>query len=386
MAAQPIRYDPDYAVHPGEVLDEYLAAAGMTQAELAARLGRPLKTVSEIIHGKAAITPETALQLERVFGRPAALWQNLEASYRRRLAVEQERGSLADHRGWAKRFPVKALLEGGHVESPKDDADLVDKLLRFFGVGTVAGWELRFGSVDVAYRRSPSFEAAPESVAAWIRLGEIGAAEIECQPFDKKAFRAALEEARRLTTKRVPVAIDELRTLCASAGVAFVVVPELPKTHLSGIARWVSKDKALIQLSLRHKTDDHFWFSFFHEAGHILLHSKKTLFIDEKGGDDSAIEREANRFAEDLLLSAAAYARFVAARDFSEGSVERFAKAQGVAVGIVVGRLQHQGHVPFTRLNHLKAEVASAAAPARAAKATKAPGSKRPAVSRQRRR
>ena len=71
------RYEPDYTTSPGEVLEEYLLARGMTKAELAARCGRPKKTISEIIHVKAAITAETSLQLGRVLGVPASLWQNL---------------------------------------------------------------------------------------------------------------------------------------------------------------------------------------------------------------------------------------------------------------------------------------------------------------------
>lgn len=349
-----IRYQPDYVVRPGDVLQEYLAVSGMTKAELAARCGRPTKTISEIIHGKAAITPETAIQLGRVFGRPASLWQNLESNYRLRDAELKEGASLGKHAAWAKKFPVKAMIEGGCIETPDDDSDLVKKILRFFGVGSVAGWEGSFGEMGVAFRRSRSFVAAPEAVSAWLRLGEIGAADIDCRPYDRQRFKATLDEARKLTQDPFPDILEKLTTLCASAGVALVLVPELPKTHLSGAARWLSKDKALIQLSLRHKTNDHVWFSFFHEAGHIFLHGKKTIFIDETGGDRSEVETEANEFAGNILIPAASYASFVASGSFSAASVQRFASAQRVAPGIVVGRLQHDKHIPHSHLNALK--------------------------------
>lgn len=349
-----IRYEPDYTTAPGEVLEAYLNERGMTKADLAARCGRPTKTISEIIHGKAAITPETALQLERVLGRPAALWQNLEASYRLHLAEKGERGELAGHAEWAKGFPLKTMIERGYIESPKDDSDLVKRFLRFFGVGTVAGWNASFGEIQVAYRRSPAFAAAPESVTAWIRMGEIEADKIACAPFDKVRFKGALSEVRALTSRSFPDIHGNVVELCAKAGVTVVLLPPLPKIHLSGLARWVSKEKALIQLSLRHKTNDHLWFSFFHEAGHVLLHGKKTIFIDDGGNDISEVEHEANRFAADQLIPPAAFTAFRRSDDFSTAAIKRFASKQGVAPGIVVGRLQHEKAIPYSHHNDLK--------------------------------
>ena len=350
-----IRYEPDYSTHPGEVLEEYLEVLGMTKAELANRCGRPTKTISEIIHGKAAITPETALQLERVLGRPATLWQNLEANYRLALARQGETEDFAAHTAWARKFPVKAMLSQGCFDEPEDDVELVGKLLGFFGTGTVAGWDSSFGQLQVAYRRSPAFKAAPESVTAWLRLGELAAQDIDCEPFNRQRFKAMLtEDIRPLTAEPFPEVQEKLVELSASTGVAVAFVPELPGTHLSGVARWLSKDKALIQLSLRYKTSDHVWFTFFHEAGHLLLHGKKTIFIDEKGGDHSDLEEQANRFASDLLIPRAAFDRFVRKDDFSSAAVKRFAAAQDIAPGIVVGRLQHEGLLSYARHRDLK--------------------------------
>lgn len=349
-----IRYKPDYATRPGEVLEAYLAERGMTKADLAARCGRPTKTISEIIHGKTAITPETALQLERVLGRPASLWQNLEARYRLHLAETGESSELAAHASWAKRFPIKDMIAQGHIEQPKDDTDLVKQVLRFFGVGTFAGWVANFGGAQVAYRRSPAFEAAPESVTAWIRLGETEADRTECEPFNKARFKAVLAEVRSLTTEPFREVQETLVERCASAGVVVALVRPLPKIRLSGIARWVSKDKALIQLSLRHKTGDHVWFSFFHEAGHILLHGKKAIFVDGNGEDVTELEHEANRFAADSLVPSPAFNAFCGRADFSASAIKKFASKQGVAPGIVVGRLQHTGAIPYSLHNELK--------------------------------
>jgi HTH-type transcriptional regulator/antitoxin HigA len=132
----------------------------------------------------------------------------------------------------------------------------------------------------------------------------------------------------------------EVIRLCASAGVAVVFTKEIPGASVSGATRWLSKDKALIQLSLKYKTDDQLWFTFFHEAGHVLLHSKKQVFIDYGYSDEDDDEREANQFARDFLIPPA-YAGRLPHIARSREQIEGFAKSLGISPGIVVGRLQY---------------------------------------------
>lgn len=346
-------YEPNYITRPGEVLEAYLAARGMTQAELAQRCGRPTKTISEIVHGKAAITPDTALQLGRVLGQSAALWQGLEANYRLGLAKRSENESFANESDWARRFPIRELVRRGCIEDTDNVAERVRQLLAFFGVGTIAGWRSRFGEMQPSYRRSPKFEASVEALSAWLRLGELEAENVSCAHFDRAAFLARLQDARALTLRPFPIARQKLVESFAAAGVAIVFVPELPKTHLSGAARWLTKDKALIQLSLRYKRADHLWFTVFHEAGHIVLHGKKQVFVDDHDGTESAEEEEANRFAQDLLIPSTAFQKFRREGVFTRDAVLRFAGACGIAPGVVVGRLQHEKLIPYSRHHDL---------------------------------
>jgi Zn-dependent peptidase ImmA (M78 family) len=144
----------------------------------------------------------------------------------------------------------------------------------------------------------------------------------------------------------------ELVELCASAGVAVVFVPELPKTGVSGATRWLG-DKAVIQLSLRYKSNDQLWFTFFHEAGHIMLHGRKDVFIEGKGMDGKQ-ELEADDFACDHLIPQADYTDFVATRKLTIAEIEAFAAEVTIAPGIVVGRLQHDEFLPRNQGNKLK--------------------------------
>jgi len=348
------QFDPDYAIHAGEILQETLEARGIKQSAFARRCGLSTKTISQIIHGKEPVTPETAIKFERVLGVSAAVWNNLEAMYRLHMAQKSAREEIKKQKAWARRFPLKELVKRGIIGQPKSDADAAEKLLDFFGVGSIAACEARSQEMAVAYRQSPSFESAPESVAAWLRIAELIAEGIDTAPYSKKKFSLALEKIRKLTIYPPEVFEPKMKEMCRNAGVALVFVSELPKTHLSGATRWLHKDKALIMLSLRHKSDDHFWFSFFHEAAHVLYHGKKKIFLDEKDMEMSDEERAADRFASAILIPENEYRMLVQQTRLTKNMIRAFADRVGIAPGIVVGRLQHDGKVPYGWFNGLR--------------------------------
>jgi addiction module HigA family antidote len=348
------QYEPDYAVHPGEILEETLEARGMKKAAFAKRCGLSDKTVSQIINGKAPVTPETAIQFERVLGVSATVWNNLEAFYRLHNAQVAARKKLERQTPWAEKFPIKELVKRGIFEKPINAVDAVEKLLNFLGVGSMKAWKGQFQEISVAYRHSPSFESASESVATWLRLGELYADGIDTKPYSRAMFRAALKEIRKLTAEPPEVLETRMKEMCAEAGVALVFVSELTGTHLSGATRWLSKDKALIMLSLRHKSDDHLWFSFFHEAAHVLLHGKKEVFLDETDRMSGDKEDEANLFAANMLIPESEYLAFTARRRIFRNDIEAFSSRIGIAPGIVVGRLQHEGKIQHNWHNGLK--------------------------------
>lgn len=178
--------------------------------------------------------------------------------------------------------------------------------------------------------------------------------QLECSAYDAATFRQVLQEARHLSTEKSGEFVLQLQSLCARAGVAVVFVRELPRIRACGATRWLTPDKALIQLDLRHKSNDQLWFSFFHEAGHVLLHGKLQVFVDGQDGERNELEQEADRFASDMLIPARAYSSFVQIGKFTSSAITTFAREQGIERGIVVGRLQHDELMPYSRLNDLK--------------------------------
>jgi len=357
-----LAYRPDHATPPGQLIQEYLEELGISARELARRCGRSGKLMTEIIAGKAPIEPETALQLERVLGLSASVWINMEAEYQLHVAREHENRALTAWHEWAKAFPLKELADRDLISREKDPAGQVREVLKFFGVGSVRACEERIEELVAAdFRTSPSYANSLQSLAAWLRIGEREAQKQSASDYSREVFIKTLKEIRALTLTPLDQALPELEDRCAKAGVVFVLERPFSKVRASGVSRWLSPRRALIQQSLRYKSDDHFWFTFFHECAHLLLHSRKVIFIDMAKGSGNAApkqEEEANDWAADFLIPHAALKRFLRGFSGDEGEIVDFAAECGVAPGIVVGRLQHLGALEFSSMNHLKCRYA----------------------------
>lgn len=346
--------DTDYAIPPGEILGELLDEQGLTQRELARRADLSPKHVNRLLQGLVPLSADVAQRLERVTGTPARVWNRLEANYQSDMQRLRDQRDFAAASSWLADQPVKALVHRGVLpEEPSDKVSRTEQMLNFFGVASVDAWDEVYKGLACSFRQSKAYESKAGSVAAWLRLGEIAAWDVHCQPFNGAELRAALPQLRALTCEPPEVFGPQIRDICASHGVAVVFVEEVAGARTSGVTRWLTPSKALVQLSLRYRTDDHLWFTFFHELAHVLLDRKKDVIIEDGGGDaGDPREAGADRFARDLLISPAEAPALSQLK--SPGAVREFAAMIGIAPGIVVGRLQHDGLWPHSRGHQLK--------------------------------
>lgn len=363
-------YTPDFFSHPGETLLETLEAKGMTQAELAIRMGRPKKTINEIIKGKTAITPETALQLELALGIPASFWNERERRYRESIAEAQQNKQLEQWIDWLDKIPYIELVKKGWIQKQDKPIDRLRSVLTFFGIVSPEQWEIIWSErVNVAFRKSTAYSVDDVSVAAWLRQAELTGISIDCSTYDEDRFRQVLKEVRTLTRQLPTPELyqNTLVDLCQEVGVAVALVPELPQSRVFGASQWLSPQRALVAISLYFKRDDQFWFTFFHEAAHILLHSKKEVFVDVENSEENSteIEDEANQFAGDFLIPPDALDYFIQTRRlthegtpfFDKDDICSFASEIGIAPSIVVGRLQHDHILDFKFRNELRTKL-----------------------------
>ncbi len=353
---KPAPYQPDVAIPPGKTILQVLQDKGMSQTELADRMNRPNNKVNEMLRGKKEVTAETALQLEQVLGLPASFWMELERNYQlNRARLAQQESLLAETR-FLKMIPIRELVKLGVMKRFKNAIAQAKEALNFFAVTSFA--QLQKPSVmEPAFRKPLKKEANHYSLAAWLRCGEVEAEKIDTGEFNAAGLRSAIPELRRLSLLSPEEFVPELVRRCAINGVAVVFIPHLSKSYVSGAAYWIG-DKAVIQLTLRFRTNDHFWFSFFHELGHILLHGKKDTFLDDFKPDHDEKEQAANAFASKTLIPDGEFKRLCRLNYRQTEVVKDFALGIGIAPGIVVGRLQHEKLLPHSHLNALKVKFA----------------------------
>lgn len=345
-------YNPDYAVLPGATVAETLQNLCMKQAELAQRTGRPLKTINQIIRGKASITAETAIQFEKALGAPASFWLKLEQNYQERKARLKEEDEMRAQFKWLTELPLRSMIQYSWLKRHGDKYLQLQEVLKFFGVVHFKQIQIT-PTGSVAFRKSTKSKINKWALAAWLRKGEIDAKNVDCNAYNKSIFNAKLNEIRSLTRDDKDVKTwGKIIDICSRCGVALVFVRELPGLPVNGATYWL-KDKPVIQLSLRYKKNDILWFSFFHEVGHILKHGKKDVFV-EISNVNILKEREADKFASEFLIPEKIYNGYISKGEFTEESIKKFADTLGIASGIVVGRLQHDSILQYNQFNGLK--------------------------------
>lgn len=345
------QYQPPIAFHPGETLAEKLEELGYGPKEFATRTGKPEKTIFAIINGKSSVTPEMAVQFEQVLKIPAHFWLNKQRNYDEYLAREELKLLLKASVEWQKSFPITDMVKKGWLPAKATPEEKALTLLGFFGFSSPIAWENYYfkQELKVAFRISLAHTKEPYAIAAWLRKGELQAAELPTNTYNEKAFKEALPQIKSIMAKHPENFFTQLQSLCLEAGVKVVHTPCIQKAPINGSTRWIN-DTPLIQLTGRYKRNDSFWFTFFHEAGHILLHGKKDIFLEniEYSDFDKQKEIEADNFAIKWTLSKEEEEEITHLFNIKDEDVIEFAEKFNTHPAIIIGRLQHKKLIPYS--------------------------------------
>ena len=350
------KFVPPVEFHPGITLADKLKEMGMSVKEFAVRTSKPEKTIFAVIGGKSSVTSDMAVAIESVTKIPAHFWLNIQRGYDEYVARQKREEQLVSACKWAHSFPMAKMMEFGWIPVVKSPEEKVKVLFSFFQVSTERAWEDYYlnQQLKVAFRISLNNTKEPHAISAWLRQGEIQAAEKEACEFSEKTLREAIPSMKSLCAEQPADFAVALQHLCAKAGVKLVYTPCLPKAPINGSTRWIN-DVPCIQMTGRHKRNDIFWFTFFHELGHILLHGKKDIFLEDVEYADKQREKEeeADAFSSRILLSQTEENEIIRQGDYSADAIRNYAKKFNVHPGIIVGRLQHKRVIPFTAHSNL---------------------------------
>ncbi len=345
-------YIPQTVSHPGLTLREKLEELGMSQKEFAVRTGKPEQTIVKVINGESSLTPDMAVQFESVLGIPANFWLKRQQNYDEAVARAKRRDVLVSGRDWARLFPSVKMTQLGWLPKTEDHEQKVEALLCFFGISGHQAWDDFYCGLKlkVSFRISLAHSREPYAISAWLRQGELEAAKLVASSYNAKTFKTNLESIKKVMAEHPDDLFPLLQQLCLEAGVKVVYTPCLPKAPIHGSTRWLHDNTPLIQLSARYNQNDRFWFTFFHEAGHILLHGKKYISIEnaqlETVVDEK--EREADDFAIKWTFSEEQEQEVMQLGTLNEKDIIDFAQKFGTHPAMIIGRFHHKKLLPYS--------------------------------------
>lgn len=341
MAIKKNEYLPESVSHPGFTLAEKLKELGMGNKEFSVRVNKPEKTITAITKGDSSITADMAVNFEEVLKIPASFWLSRQRRFDEYKARVKRSEEIENAIEWAKGFPYATMANLGWVQKTRKIKEKIVALFDFFGVSDHKAWTSYYydQELKVSFRISLAYTNEAMAVSAWLREGERKAKEMTSNPFNAKLLKESLPEIKTIMAEHPDNFFERLKEICDKAGVIVLYTPCLPKAAIHGSARWIG-DTPLIQLSARYKTNDRFWFTFFHEIGHILLHGKKYISIENIDYTDQDLdkEKEADDFAVKWTFSEEEEKEVIHSAPLSSDDLLNFAKKFNTHPALIIGR------------------------------------------------
>lgn len=346
---------PDWVSPPGHTIVTILEERELTVEQFANQIGYSAILAQKILDGSRAIDGDLARRIAHAIGASENFWMAREHDYRAGLAEPENVvvRSLADLVG---KLPLSDMQKFGWIEGTRSRGDRIAECLDFFGVSSLAQWQGRYENAfrRATYRRSTTYASCEVSTAAWLRQGEIETQNCVALDWSPKALESQIPLFRRLTWYKSPeLFLPKLREALAEAGVKFAIVRAPKGCSASGAVRILADGTPHIQMSFRYLSDDQFWFSLFHEIAHLLMHYDEMPILENTELTEEQCEREANEYATQLIVPIS-YREELLSLGGSRFPIIEFAKKIGVAPGLIVGQLQHEGVIGFNQMQRLK--------------------------------
>ncbi len=357
--AETIKYESDYAIHPGEILSDYLENYNIVQKDFSNRLDCSLKHLNSIINGKASISPEMAFKLDNVTGINATFWNNLQSNYELDLARIRLINESKNHQEEIKKFPIKEMKKYNFIPNVNELSEVLRELYRFFACNNIN--ELfKIKEYKCLTKIDKQYQPNKYAIVSWFRQAELKSEKKKnVNNFSKEKLLTVISEIKQLTMIIQPEDfMPKLEKILWDCGVIIILVPDLPKTCLFGAVFKNKYNNIVLALSLRKKTNDFFWFSLFHELAHLLLHSLDEVILEFNKKDDIR-ENEADKKASELLIDKDKLDYLIellnSKKIIEEELIVNFSVKYQIHPAIVLGQLQHKNIIPYkTLLNKFK--------------------------------
>lgn len=298
--------------HPGSILGEKLQEMDMSVKEFAARAEKSEKYILDVLAEKSSISPDLAIAIEFVTGMEASVMLKWQRDYDEEVArYDMQSRIKSSNKEWLNSMPVAEMVKNGWINAQTTADKAFEELLRFFGVVSQSAWEEYYfkRKLKVAFRISLETTTNPRILSAWLRRGEIQANEIYLDnEYSPAKLKSVIEDISILLSSPPHDVMVLLRETLSSAGVKIIYTEPLSGIDIKGATRWIGGHPC-IQLLNTVESYENYAYTVLHEIGHILLHGKKDIFLEETGyvSDSPSYnikEDEADAFAKKWLEAA----------------------------------------------------------------------------------
>lgn len=334
----------DFIIHPGETIKEVLEERNMNQEELAIRTGFSPKHVSEVVNGKKGISPSFAKSLEYVFGMPASFWINLQGIYDKEILEYKEQEEIDENEVAIVKSLKELIKYAENLEIMTKTKDVISQIIELRSICNVKNLTYINNLVtsQVAFRKSQTVETNVYVLYVWLRICEIIAQKNSIEnKYNEEKLKNNINNIKKCMFLKINDAVKELKRIFAECGVVFQVVKNFAGAPVQGLIK-KNDNKIILSMTIRRAFADEFWFTLFHEIGHLLngdiINAQFIDFEDSK----SDMENKADEFARKVLINDEEYESFIKENDLTEKAIIKFAKEQGVQPYIVVGRIQKE--------------------------------------------
>ena len=362
MAIKKRGISAELLIHPGETISDILDDRALTQKELAQRANVSEAFLSDVIHGKKDISKGLAKGLEYALDIPSSFWLNLQANYDAELLEVQEEESIqAEEKDALKHLKgiIKYLQSKKTLKEDESETQQILDLRRHLHVSDLSGLPMLVP--NGAFRMSDTSKTDPYVMGAWLCICKERQSKQELPAtFDVAKKDELIQNIKEImcTVRGDPQ--KALRALMENHGIDFSIVHNFRGAPVHGYINRKDDGSYQMVLTIRGAFADIFWFSLFHELGHIVNGdlSKPGSFIDTDYSKENPHEKAADQFAKDSLIDPKAYKKFINKGLFSYAAIENFSKTQMVPQYIVIGRLQKEEHIPYSRFTNHKVKYA----------------------------
>lgn len=345
-------FSPDRVSPPGDTIIDLMDEHGLTDEELSKKIGLSFSKGQQLLAGHVHLNERIASKLQEIFDVSIDFWLKREGTYRKQIEYLDN-----INKDWLESLPVRDMIEYGWIPKTSSRESKFKNCLNFFGINSVNDFTHKINTEAplVAFRKSLSLKTVPVADIVWITKAQEMSARNQCELWNKNKLKSLIPEIRQATNESdIRKFIPHLRSVLATAGVSLVVLPTPSGCRASGATCFFEPDCATLIVSFRHLTDDHFWFTLFHEIGHLILHDAVSVRLEGEVELTADEESEADQFATNTLIPEF-FQKEIKNYSFKNWKdIVRIARKIGVSKGIVLGHLQHIGNIPYSHLNKFK--------------------------------